>query len=137
MIRKIRASVPIADAFMCFFMRVTFESTAPPTSSNLTRTDAVPYQARGAGEGLTATQPAAQAGRPMAARQRMDLADVWAEHGVSVLQRLAVTDPGKLAQIAYGLLPRDVFIVEQRSQRQLDPANAASAAGVTSSAKRR
>jgi hypothetical protein len=27
-----------------------------------------------------------------------------------VLQRLAVTDPGKLAQIAYGLLPRDVFI---------------------------
>jgi hypothetical protein len=39
-----------------------------------------------------------------------DLATVWEEHGVSVLQRLAVTDPGKLAQIAYGLLPRDVFI---------------------------
>jgi len=31
---------------------------------------------------------------------------VWEEHGISVLQRLAVTDPGKLAQIAYGLLPR-------------------------------
>ena len=31
-----------------------------------------------------------------------------------MLQRLAVTDP-ELAQIAYGLLPRDVFIsVEQR-----------------------
>ena len=56
------------------------------------------------------------AGRPVGARQRIseqllaDLASVWEEHGVSVLQRLAVTDPGKLAQIAYGLLPRDVFI---------------------------
>lgn len=37
---------------------------------------------------------------------------------MSALQRLAVTDPGKLAQIAYGLLPRDVFIsVEQRTTR--------------------
>jgi hypothetical protein len=41
---------------------------------------------------------------------------VWETHGASVLERLAVTDPGKLAQIAYGLLPRDVFIsVEQRT----------------------
>jgi hypothetical protein len=41
---------------------------------------------------------------------------------VSVLQRLAVTDPGKLAQIAYGLLPRDVFIsFEQRTPGNLDP----------------
>jgi len=47
---------------------------------------------------------------------------VWEEHGVSVLQRLAATDPGKLAQIAYGLLPRDVFIsVEQRTPGNLDP----------------
>ncbi len=44
-----------------------------------------------------------------------------------MLQRLAVTDP-ELAQIAYGLLPRDVFIsVEQRpgqsrSRRVGDPA---------------
>ena len=38
------------------------------------------------------------------------------------LQRLAVTDPVKLAQIAYGLLPRDVFIsVEQRTPGNLDP----------------
>ena len=62
------------------------------------------------------------AGRGMTNRQRIsekllaDLAGVWEEHGVGVLQRLAVTDPGKLAQIAYGLLPRDVFIsVEQRT----------------------
>ena len=41
---------------------------------------------------------------------------------MSVLQRLAVTDPGKLAQIAYGLLPRDVFISgEQRTPGNLDP----------------
>jgi hypothetical protein len=51
-----------------------------------------------------------------------DLADVWEEHGVGVLLRLAVTDPGKLAQITYGLLPRDVFIsVEQRTPGNLDP----------------
>ena len=31
-------------------------------------------------------------------------------------------NPGKLAQIAYGLLPRDVFIsVEQRTPDNLDP----------------
>jgi hypothetical protein len=29
---------------------------------------------------------------------------VWETHGASVLERLAITDPGKLAQIAYGLL---------------------------------
>ncbi len=68
------------------------------------------------------------AGRPIGARQKIseallaDLHAVWEEHGVSVLQRLAVTDPGKLAQIAYGLLPRDVFIsVEQRTPGNLDP----------------
>jgi hypothetical protein len=68
------------------------------------------------------------AGRGMTNRQRIsekllaDLAGVWEEHSVSVLQRLAVTDPGKLAQIAYGLLPRDVFIsVEQRTPGNLDP----------------
>ncbi|QHO75527.1 hypothetical protein ACH79_25650 [Bradyrhizobium sp. CCBAU 051011] len=57
----------------------------------------------------------------MNSRLLADLAVVWEEHGVSVLQRLAVTDPGKLAQIAYGLLPRDVFIsVEQRTPGNLD-----------------
>ena len=38
------------------------------------------------------------------------------------LDRLSVTDPGKLAQIAYCLLPRDVFIsVEQWTPGNLDP----------------
>ena len=37
---------------------------------------------------------------------------------------MAITDPGKLAQIAYGLLPRDVFIsAEQRTPGNLDPAD--------------
>jgi len=31
-----------------------------------------------------------------------DLADVWEEHGLSVLQRLAITDAGKLAQMLTG-----------------------------------
>jgi hypothetical protein len=56
------------------------------------------------------------AGRGMTNRQRIserllaDLATVWETHGETVLARLAVDEPGKLATIAYGLLPRDVFI---------------------------
>ena len=56
------------------------------------------------------------AGRPIGARQKIserllnDLATVWEEHGAAVLTRLATEDPAKLAQIAYGLLPKDVFI---------------------------
>ena len=37
------------------------------------------------------------------------------------MRRLAIEDPGKLATIAYGLLPRDAFIsVEQRTPGNLD-----------------
>jgi Family of unknown function (DUF5681) len=68
------------------------------------------------------------AGRPLGARARIsekllaDLADVWEASGKSVLERLAITEPGKLAQIAYGLLPRDVFItVDQRTPGNLEP----------------
>jgi Family of unknown function (DUF5681) len=49
------------------------------------------------------------AGRPLGARQKIsekllaDLADVWQEHGKAVLTRLVSEDPGKLAQIAFGL----------------------------------
>jgi hypothetical protein len=55
-------------------------------------------------------------GRPPSSRQKIaerllqDLSKVWNEHGASVLQHLAVNDPGKLATIAYGLLPKDIFI---------------------------
>jgi hypothetical protein len=67
-------------------------------------------------------------GRPLGARARIsekllaDLATVWEAHRASVPERLPVTDPGKLAQIAYGLLPRDLFIsVEQRTPGNLHP----------------
>jgi hypothetical protein len=51
-----------------------------------------------------------------------DLAVVWEQHGQSVLERLAKEEPGKLATIAYGLLPKDVFVsVEQRTPGNLDP----------------
>jgi hypothetical protein len=51
-----------------------------------------------------------------------DLAGVWEKHGESVLERLAVLEPGKLATIAYGLLPRDLMIsVESRTPGNLDP----------------
>jgi hypothetical protein len=47
---------------------------------------------------------------------------VWEKHGADVLERLATDDPGKLAQIAYGLLPRDVFVKveDQRAPGGLD-----------------
>ena len=56
------------------------------------------------------------AGRPLSARQKIserllgDLQEVWEQHGKSVLLKLAKKDPGRLAQIAYGLLPRDIFL---------------------------
>lgn len=68
-------------------------------------------------------------GRPVGARQRIsekllgDLAAVWETHGRTVLEKLATDDPAKLAQIAYGLLPKDVFIrVEEAPPGNLDPA---------------
>ena len=80
------------------------------------------------GRWLKGTPAPNPAGRPIGARQRIseqllsDLAEVWEEHGKEVLTKLAVTDPGKLAQIAYGLLPRDVFIsVEQKTPGNLEP----------------
>src|SRR5258705_10510291 len=68
------------------------------------------------------------AGRGMTNRQRIsekllsDLAGVWEKHGESVLERLAILEPGKLATIAYGLLPRDLRIrVASRTPGTLDP----------------
>lgn len=67
-------------------------------------------------------------GRPLGARQRVsekliaDIADVWEKYGQNCLRRLAANDPATLAKIAYGLLPRDVFIsVEQRAPGNLEP----------------
>jgi hypothetical protein len=42
--------------------------------------------------------------------------------GKDVLEKLAMDDPGKLATIAYGLLPRDMFSsVEQKTPGNLEP----------------
>jgi hypothetical protein len=56
-------------------------------------------------------------------RLLQDLAVVWEEHGKTVLERLAMDDPGKLATIAYGLLPKDVFVrvEDQRTLGNLEP----------------
>lgn len=69
------------------------------------------------------------AGRGMTNRQKIserllsDLADVWEKHGRQVLEMLAVTEPAKLATIAYGLLPKDVFVrvEDQRVPGGLQP----------------
>jgi hypothetical protein len=68
------------------------------------------------GGGWVPGQSGNPAGRPIGSRQKIanqllaDLEDVWREKGKSVLHRLAIDDPKALAQIAYGLLPRDIFV---------------------------
>ena len=65
-------------------------------------------------------------GRPVGARQKIseallaDLAEVWEKHGQMVLERLAISEPGKLAQIAYGLLPRDIFLHVQQGPQNVN-----------------
>jgi hypothetical protein len=67
------------------------------------------------------------AGRPPGSRQKIaakllaDLADVWERYGKFVLELLATNDPGKLASIAYGLLPRDVFVQVQQQPGNISP----------------
>ena len=70
----------------------------------------------------TRRNPLATHGRTIHAGQTQKSECTTGKSALSVLQRLAITDPGKLAQIAYGLLPRDDFIsVEQRTPGNLDP----------------
>jgi hypothetical protein len=58
----------------------------------------------------------------IAERLIADLADTWSTHGATVLQHLATNDPGKFATIAFGLLPRDVFVqVQQQAPGGLSP----------------
>jgi hypothetical protein len=61
------------------------------------------------------------AGRPIGSRQKVseaiirDISDAWATHGRTVLDKLAVSDPGKFAQLAAGLIPREFQLsVESR-----------------------
>jgi len=56
------------------------------------------------------------AGRPVASRQKIaeqllaDIKVVWEERGLAVLRTLASEDPASFARIAYGLIPRDIFL---------------------------
>jgi hypothetical protein len=81
------------------------------------------------------------AGRPIGARQKIsekllaDLATTWEKHGANVLERLAVTEPAKLATIAYGLLPRDVFVQVQAQPSAIDPEQWTLLAGIARTMK--
>lgn len=67
----------------------------------------------------------------IAERLIADLADTWSTHGAAVLQHLATNDPGKFATIAFGLLPRDVFVqVQQATPGGLTPEEYAQLRGV-------
>jgi len=54
-------------------------------------------------------------GRPVSARQKiserllLDLSEVWAAQGRPCSNNLATNEPKALAQIAYGILPKDVL----------------------------
>jgi len=68
------------------------------------------------------------AGRPQSSRQRIaerliaDITDKWETHGSAVLEHLACNEPAKFAQIAYGLVPKDVFLsVAQQPPGNLSP----------------
>jgi hypothetical protein len=54
-------------------------------------------------------------------RLLIDIHDVWEVCGRDILFRLARDEPGKLASIAYGLLPKDVFIQVQQQPTAIDP----------------
>ena len=70
-------------------------------------------------------------GRPLSSRHKIaerliaDIGAKWEQHGESVLDRLALTDPKAFAQISYGILPREAFlsVVDTRLPGGLDPAD--------------
>jgi hypothetical protein len=45
-----------------------------------------------------------------------DIAETWQAEGVGILRIMAKEEPAKLAQLAFGILPKDVLVsVEQRA----------------------
>lgn len=66
-------------------------------------------------------------GRPKGARQKLsetalqNMLESWGERGPDVLNRLAVSEPGTYAKLAFSIIPKDVAIsVEQRLPHSLD-----------------
>jgi hypothetical protein len=69
-------------------------------------------------------------GRPKGSRNAFsvafigDLTATWREHGASVLQRVARSDPTRFLGIAASIVPKDVALtIEQQSPSGLDPAD--------------
>jgi hypothetical protein len=67
-------------------------------------------------------------GRGLTNRQKIaeklisDIADKWETHGAAVLEHLATNEPAKFAAIAFGLVPKDVFLsVAQQAPGNLSP----------------
>lgn len=67
-------------------------------------------------------------GRPLGSRQKIaeaiirDIAAEWERSGASVLERMAKDEPAKFAQLAAGLVPKDILLsVTQRIPGGLDP----------------
>jgi hypothetical protein len=96
---------------------VNANSCAPPGDATSSKAN---------GRSWVAGQSGNPAGRPLGARQKIanqlleDLREVWAEKGKAILYRLAIDDPARLATIAYGLLPKDIFV---RVEDQRAPGN--------------
>jgi hypothetical protein len=68
------------------------------------------------------------AGRPIGSRQKIaeaiirDIAAEWERSGAGVLERMARDEPAKFAQLAAGLVPKDILLsVTQRVPGGLDP----------------
>jgi hypothetical protein len=76
------------------------------------------------GSSWVAGQSGNPAGRPLGARQKIasqlleDLQEVWQEKGKAILYRMAIEEPSRLAQIAYGILPKEAFV---KVENAIDP----------------
>jgi hypothetical protein len=91
-------------------------------NSCVTPTDTTSSKANGSS--WVAGQSGNPAGRPLGARQKIatqlleDLQEVWQEKGKTILYRMAIEEPSRLAQIAYGILPKEAFV---KVENAIDP----------------
>ena len=67
-------------------------------------------------------------GRPLGSKQKIaeaiirDISTAWQTHGATVLDRMATEEPAKFAQLAAGLIPRDLSVtLSARLPGNLEP----------------
>jgi hypothetical protein len=67
-------------------------------------------------------------GRPLGSRHKIaeaivrDISDAWQNHGPGVLNRMALTEPAKFAQLAAGLIPKEFMLtIGARLPGNLEP----------------